>query len=1008
MLWGKSVNLLLITILFPGVLLAFQDVNYQRITADDGLSQNLVFDMLQDHQGFIWLGTKDGLSRYDGYDFRIYKTDPSSDQSLASNYVTLTYQDEDLNLWVDTSPGGLHLYDPVMDHFTRLSDLIEIPEPFQDVLVWDMYGNNRDGWWVATSNGAFHTSPDMESISSVGQQSELIGKVIRSVIPGEEKNELFIATTDDGIYVVDMETNTLRPADFLNKHLVDEGIMLISRTSAGNWAVAENSTLQFISAEGDLLSTIPTHEHFSFTASAINRIIEDDDETFWIIQDGRLFHLDKETENLSEFGDFSFANNLLIDRSGVFWIGTAGLGLFKHDPKTLRFNFISKSFYEFAAPEFKSELDRQFNLSFSSVDSDIFTVIQESEDDFWVLTRRLGIFEYNRKTRELTRHLLPLPPDGGIRYNIYWMDRNDDGNFYFIYGQGIAIYEPGGGIEFIQKMENLFPDTRGRRVAPVLESHTVVKKHAGRYWVGSVENGLSSYNPENDKINRYQYVSGDQNSLTSNFILSLSPDPIEPDRYIWVGTDGGGLNRIEIETGDVFRFTEKDGLPNNVIYAIYPDQNENLWMSSNKGIIRLNVETFELLNFVKSDGLQSNEFNRRQHMKMKDGRLLFCGVDGCNLFDPDMIELNKTIPQVAITGVSVMNENILPFGSDWFTFEDDHPVLNVDWSQNIIGFEFASLEYSAPDKNRYRYRFPPFLNEWTEIDSRRDISFTNLDPGSYLLEVQGTNNDGIWSTESATMSVVVTPPFWMTSWFRVIAIILFTASIAGIALYLSKRKYRRELRELEYKMMVDQERLRISRDMHDDLGSRLTQISIMSRFAGSTTDIPTPVKDKIDAISDEAEDVIHKFSEIVWSLNPKNDTLENLTGFMIQYTENFCRKVQIPCRIKADEQFPEAVIPSDVRHNMLSVLKESLNNAAKYSNCSEISVQITLDNGHFVIRIHDDGSGFDPDKVSKNSQGLRSMKKRMEDISGELTLETEENTGTTITISRFIDIYQES
>lgn len=989
-----------IILLLPLCGIAQNQLNIERITADDGLSQNLVFDLLQDNQGFIWFGTKDGLSRYDGYDFKIYKTDPSSEQSLASNYVTLTYQDEDLNFWVETRPGGLHLYDSLMDHFKRLSDLTDLPESFQNVSVWDMYGNSTDGWWAGTGNGLFHISPDLKTITSIPLDPENnLTPRTSSVVPIKESGELFVSTTNYGIFVVDMKTNAVRPAHFLNKHLVDEGIMLIDRTSAGNWVIAENSTLQFISNEGDLISSIRTHEHFSFTSPAINRVIEEDYQTFRIIQDGRVFLLDLQTETLSEFGDFSYANNLLIDRSGVFWIGTAGTGVFRHDPKTLRFNIISKSFFEYLLPGFTRKVESQTDLEILNSDSDIFSVIQEDEDDFWVLTRRLGIYEYNRSTGDMTRHTLSLPPDGGVRYNIYWMDRNDDGDFYFIYGHGIAIYSPGNGIEFVQEMGHLFPDWQGRLGAPVVEAFTVVKKHAGRYWVGSVEYGLTSYNPENGQVDRYQYITDDQNSLTSNFILSLSADPVEPERYIWVGTDGGGLNRIEIETGDVLRFTELDGLPNNVIYAIYPDQSGNLWMSSNKGIIRLNAETFELINFVNSDGLQSNEFNRRQHMKMSDERLLFCGIDGCNLFDPNRIELNQKVPQVAITGVSVMNENILPFGSDWFTFEDEYPVLNIEWNQNIIGFEFASLDFSAPDKNRYRYRFPPFLNDWTEIGSRRDISFTNLDPGDYLLEVQGSNNDGIWSTSSASVSVVVTPPFWMTSWFRILALILFSGLIAGTAVYLSKQKYRRKLREMEYKMMVDQERLRISRDMHDDLGSRLTQISMMSRLAESSPEITNLIKQKFEAISDEAEKVIHNFSEIVWSLNPKNDTLEDLAEFMVQYTENFCRKVQIPCRIEADELFPKIVIPSDARHNMLCVLKEALNNATKYSNCSEISTLITLKDGRFIVNVSDNGSGFNPKEVVRNGQGLRTMEKRMHDISGEWSLETGKNAGTTIIFS---------
>ncbi|MDX1638452.1 MAG: triple tyrosine motif-containing protein, partial [Balneolaceae bacterium] len=316
------------------------------------------------------------------------------------------------------------------------------------------------------------------------------------------------------------------------------------------------------------------------------------------------------------------------------------------------------------------------------------------------------------------------------------------------------------------------------------------------------------------------------------------------------------------------------------------------------------------------------------------------GTFGCNLFNPDDIELNSTQSRVAVIDIRVMNQSVLPYTSSRFVHNDTLTSLQVDWNENWIGFEFAALEFSEPSKNKYKYRIPPFLNTWTEIGTRREITVTNLDPGFYTMEVLGINNEGIWSSEPARIGIKVLPPFWMTNYFRITAVLFVAVTIAGSVWYLSRRKYREKLRAFKYKMAVDRERLRISQDMHDDLGSRLTQIKLMSEFALADGEAPATIRPRIKEISLETEKVMEQIREIVWSLNPRNDKLDDLAEFMISFAQNFGRRVQIPCRITADEEFPGVKLASEARHNLLLVFKEALNNAAKHAQCSQITVSL--------------------------------------------------------------------
>ncbi len=983
----------------PIEAIGFQSTPIKLITSDDGLSQNLVFDVMQDSRGFIWIGTKDGLNRYDGSNFRVFRNNPSDVSTLPSNYITRIREDKDQNLWIETRPGGINFYDQNLDHFIRISETARIPDSFLDSPILDVYGGKETGWWFSSTKGFFYLSPDKSTVSAVSLPGAAIPPSTRSFVPGESGDFFYFASIFEGIYRFNKKTAEIESLDILNRHLTEEGISYFMRSPTGYWIVIQGNVFTIIGETGEL----HYQKSFQGTHEAVNYAIlyaeEDHDGNLWFSQSGRFYRLHIQTGSVDSPVFTPFAISLLVDRSGVFWLGTSGHGLYKYDPKSERFGQSSAGFFDYFVPGFFEEIASKFGINPGIASARIFNIRDGEDGYYWVLTSRMGLFSYHPGTRDMIHYPIPIPPDGHTDNNAFWMEGNPGGGFDILYSTGIVHVNPAEGVKSLIPLSTFFPDFRSPFNLPVVETLTQMLYAGGYYWVGSVENGLGAFNPQTGRRVTFKYERDNPGSISSNHILSISADPTEPEKYVWVGTDGGGLNRIDIASGEILRITENEGLPNNVIYAIYPDGNGFLWMSSNSGLIRLNPVDFGIKHFTREDGLQSNEFNRIQHTRLSDGRIAFCGTFGCNVFNPDLVELNPAVPQIALTEITVLGNSVLPFGSGWFSETNGIQTLHLDWKENMLRIEFAAMEFSSPTKNRYKYRFPPFVPDWTETGTRREVTFTNLDPGQYRFEVMGSNNDGIWSSSPAVLYVHVRPPFWMTTWFRFLVILMGTGLVSGVVWYFSQRKYRERLRQIEYKVAVDQERLRISRDMHDDLGSRLTQIRMMSQLESHKQEQNPEISKRFSEISKEAEDVIQNFSEIVWSLNPQNDPLDNLCDYMVYFSENFCRKVEIPFRVKADEEFPGLPITSDVRHNMLSVLKEALNNAAKYARCTEIHLRLTQNKGMFKMEIVDNGIGFSPGKIRNVGQGLANMHKRIESIGGKLELSSAQGVGTKILVT---------
>ena len=509
----------------------------------------------------------------------------------------------------------------------------------------------------------------------------------------------------------------------------------------------------------------------------------------------------------------------------------------------------------------------------------------------------------------------------------------------------------------------------------------------GIFWLGTVK-GLFRFNPANHEWKQYSHDPSDTSSLSFDVVFSICPDPRQPENYLWIGTNGGGLNRFDKRSGHFKRLTENDGLPNNVIYGILSDDHDNLWLSSNKGISCYSTTAGTFKNFEVKDGLQSNEFNRYAFAKATDGTMFFGGVNGFNYFKPGDLQVNPVIPEVIITDIKLKNQSI--------SFRDQQPVIDrpaylitefaLPYHDNVITFEFAAMEFSSPEKNIYQYMMDGFDREWIQAGTNHAATYTNLDPGDYIFRVKGSNNDGVWNETGATVHLVILPPWYMTWWFRGLLVVAIAAAVYLIYQY-----------RLRQALKIQSVRNRIAQDLHDEVGSNLSSISIFTDMAASRSAKGEEVKPLLNKIGDYTRTSMEAMGDIVWMINSRNDRFENIIIHMRALAAELFEAKNYLLHLNISDELNSLKLGMDERKNFYLIYKEALNNIVKYAAGKNVWIDMYVDGSSVHLKIKDDGNGFDTSQV-KEGNGLVNMQKRTEILKGEMNIASSPGNGTSIAL----------
>lgn len=835
---------LLLWTAIEGVGQPAQKIQFHHLTPEDGLSQSTVYAILQDSEGYMWFATQDGLNKYNGYEVSIYRNESNDPHSISSNDIRSLYQDKNGNLWIGTLGGGLNLYDRDMDQFIRFKGDIDHPqESLSDNSIWDIYEDNRGNFWVATSWGLNllkrHGERDSEYLSKVthfiteSDNPTSISSNNISAIYEDSRGNLWVGT-EEGLNILDRETGEFKRfmhdsedqksigANHITTIYEDQkGTLWIGTLGGGlnyydyesqnfyqylhdkndPYSIAENSVYAiredrrgmlwigtsnqgldlFDPSQGLFYHYQPDQEDpNSINNNAVNSIYESNDNIFWVgTFMGGVNFTDRKNQRFEHFKSnpnfaYSISNNVvrsfLETRSGVFLVGTDGGGLNIFDRETGRFSVLKHDPH-----------------NSNSIPSDVILDIKEDQEGrVWLGTYDggLSLFDMNNHTFKVYQH---DPGDSKSlgSDDIFELLENKKGELWIGTNRGgVSVMKSGSG-EFVSYME----DPEKPNSIENNDIRSIYEDSEGTIWIGSYGGRLARFNGAKKGFTHFNI---NQGKLYSSVIQSIHEDK---KQRLWLGTRGGGLKLFDRETHEVKTYSTEDGLPSNIINGILEDESGNLWISSTGGISKFDPQTETITNYNAEDGLQGSEFSIGAYYKDRKGYMYFGGVNGFNRFHPDSIRKEQRVPPIALVDFMLFNKTV--------TIGEDSPLkkhinqterLVLPYSASVLTFEYVALNFNPIKGNRYAYKLLGFDKEWNYVGGKRTATYTNLDPGNYTLKIKASNKDGVWN-QGTELAMVITPPFWQTSWFYTLSIIL----IVGI-LYLSHTWRMKHIRKLNEKL----------------------------------------------------------------------------------------------------------------------------------------------------------------------------------------------------------------
>ncbi|MCF2518738.1 hybrid sensor histidine kinase/response regulator [Dyadobacter sp. CY351] len=813
-----------------------QNVKFNHLTTNEGLAQSHVSAILKDREGFMWFGTEDGLNKYDSYVFTHYKHDVYDKSSISDSYIQDLLEDKQGNLWVATS-NGLDRFDRTKNGFVHyitqdINDLFEDSKSriwlatkvglfvfypnkkrFRLLLnagqtkgsrtrnpVYRIEENSDGSLWAGTEKGLFQITIGDDSYTSRRVDINCVqcapAPAIRALRMDRE-GHLWIGTKGSGLFRYNLKDRSFR--NFLHKpsdknSVAHNDILSILQTKDGKlWIGTENGGISVFDGKGQF----ETYEHranepTTLSNNSVYAIYQDNAENTWVgTYAGGVDMLPKFGEKFLSYrhiqGDpNSLTDNVVLalcgDSSGErIWIGTDGGGLNVFDHRNNTFASYRHD------PKNKNSISNDFVISIVQVSTDVLA-LGFHDGGFDLFNTKTGIAE----------HHLPNPrdPNSLSIADVNNLFKDKDGNLW--------IGTWGGGLNYYNVKSKQFrqyrtdPDDRTSISSDIVTC--VFQDETGAIWVGTY-NGLNKLDSTGRYFTQYQQNPKDISFLSHNKVQCIR----EADGgNLWIGTVGGGLNYFDTHTQTFKAFTEKDGLASNVVFAMLKDLHKNLWLSTNKGISRFNIAGKNFRNFGVRDGLQSNEFRDNSCFVTADGQMFFGGVNGFSTFHPDSIQYNTFVPPVYLTSFQIFNKPVSVGDKSGILKSDISGTksITLSYKQSVITFGFASLSYIIPEKNQYAYKLEGFDPYWSYVGEKRTATYTNLDPGTYTFRFRASNNDGVWNMKGNFVTITITPPFWLTWWFRLISVI----GIAALLIFIYKLRTQSNRRQKRLLMTKVRER----------------------------------------------------------------------------------------------------------------------------------------------------------------------------------------------------------
>ena len=971
---------------------AFISWNTER--GDGLLPQSSVLAMTQTRDGYLWLGTMKGLVRFDGMKAEVF-------DALGSMTIVFLFEDSRGGLWVGTEKNGV-----VMIRDGELK-VVTSAEGMTTRLV-SACEDASGAVWLCAEDGRLTRYRD--GVKENEWPPEVAGARLYRAIVAEKSGEIWVASSASLSRVVS-DVHSKNFSLEVQRMVLPRGRLdfIAASKTGGCWRFCDGR-VELVTAHGTVRD-LGAYQ-WSQSATPVQAVCEDaegnlfvgtyGDGVFRYGRDGSVTHISSPAD-LNHSGVLS----LWVDREGWLWVGTNGGGLNRVRPsmfmlhpdaagKTVQsvsedasgglwIGLNGDNVNTDAVRYWKDGAMKQFGPAQGMSNPFVRAVLVDSRQTVWAGgISQGGVFQMSNGRFQL------VPGTDGLQVSALFEDRAT--NLWVGAENGLVRWD--GKVWRGYTVRDGLPGNAVRALADDAN---------GNLWIGTDGGGLLRL--QNGTFTRFRQSAG---GLPGDSVTALLMDA---EGVLWVGTSGGGLGRYA--DGKWTRYTTHEGLAGNSITYLIEDGFGSMWIGSNEGLMRVEKSALNLFagardeakangihvrTFRKADGLPTKECTTGSQpaaCRTRDGRLWFPTTTGLVGVNPAQLVRNTNPPPVHIESVLVDGESQggNPFQVSW---EQD---IVIPASKESLDIHFTGLNLASQERVRFKYLLEGHESKWKDSEGMRTVRFPKLPPGRYRFLVKASNEDGVWSPQPAAVSIEVLPPFWKTWWFQTTIVLALVGLIIGIVYFISTQKLSRQLALLRQQEALEKERSRIARDLHDQLGANLTQVALLGEMVEADKEMPTEVEGYAQQISRTARETSTALDEIVWAANPSNDTLEGLVTYACKYAQDYLALAGLRYRLDVPAQLPESNIAPDLRHNVFLAFKESVNNVVKHAKATEVKIRVRLEANKFTIEIEDDGRGPGdaPKKTGRN--GLRNMRKRMEDVGGKFTMTAGAERGTIVRLA---------
>lgn len=958
---------------------------FKNLSIRNGLSQNTVNAILQDRKGFMWLGTKDGLNRYDGLSFRKFKHDAANPRSIGNSFITSLYEDFNGNIWVGTD-AGVYIYYPEKEAFEEF-DCQSLEKTRIERSVSMIAGDKQGRVWIAVEaqgmfcydtrqkllrnyplseissnikcftfdsggtlwlgfygDGLYYSKDNLATVHPYGSpedgKREFEGGVITKIVQGNY-NCLYIGSVKEGVSELNLTSGQVR-----NLLAIDEsGESIFCRdllpySDNELWIGTESGiyiynlrTAQFIHLRASL------YDSYSLSDNAIYALYKDREEGLWIgSYFGGVDYYPRQYTYFAKYYPKNIANSLHGKRvrefcradDGTLWIGTEDGGLNHFNPKTKEFHFFEPS------------------AGFTNIHG-----LCMDGSHLWVGTFSKGLRVIDTRTGVVLRTYTEGHTPHSLNDNsIFSICRTSAGEIYLGTLFGLLRYNR------TQDNFDRIPELNGKFVYDIKEDSY------GNLWLATYANGAYCYDVSARRWKNYVFDAEDEKSLPYDKVLSVFEDSY---RQIWLTTQGGGFCLFHPDTETFTRYGLKDGLPNDVVYQIVEDDDRFLWLTTNNGLVRFDPKTMEMKVFSTANGLPTNQFNYRSGFKDEAGNIYLGSINGFVAFDPRTFAENRQVPAVAITDFLLFNKEVSVGETDSplkssITFSDK-VVLTAD--QNSFSFRIAALSYQAPRMNKLMYKLEGFDEGWLTIGESPLVTYSNLGYGDYVFKVKASNSDGVWNEQETSLHLSILPPFYLSGWAYCFYVLFFMGCLVCVIFYFKRRNYRKQHRQME---MLEQEK---EREVYH------AKIDFFTNVAHEIRTPLTLIKGPLENIILKKE-VDSETKEDLYIMKQNTERLLNLTnqlldfrktetrGFRLNFTEcdvvavlreTYLRFTSLAKQKGLDFilELPQECFMADINQEALTkIISNLLNNGVKYAS-TYLRISLETDEKVFHIRTFNDG-----------------------------------------------------